>query len=292
MLNRQRIILALLAQAPGPLSRTRLVKLLFLIRHETPLAHLPSFYDFVPYKDGPFSFALYRDMQILKESGYIQTDSQVALSIQNLNKVRHEIDRLPSTIICAITCLIDKYGKTSQDALVEMVYHKYPWFTLNSELVEHNVDAINYVPETQPAIYTAGYEGRSIDSFLNNILKHGIKNVIDVRANPISRKYGFAKSQLRHLCGKLDLGYHPVPSLGIPSKNRVGLGDHVSYQCLLDWYEHSMLPSRLDEVAALGYHMGETPSALVCFEEDVECCHRSRLAKAVANASSLEVTHL
>lgn len=292
MLNRQRIILALLAQAPGPLSRTRLVKLLFLMRHETPLAHLPSFYDFVPYKYGPFSFILYRDMQILKESGYIQNDSQVSLSTQTLNKVRHEIDRLPSTISSIITCFTDKYGKTSQDALLEMVYHKHPWFTLNSELVEHNIDAINHTSGAQSAIYTVGYEGKSIDSFLNNILKHGIKNVIDVRANPISRKYGFAKSQLRNLCGKLDLGYHPVPSLGIPSKNRAGLGDHASYQCLLDWYEHSMLPSRLDEVAALGCHIDETPSVLVCFEEDVECCHRSRLAKAVANASSLEVIHL
>lgn len=292
MLNRQRVILALLAQAPGPLRRTRFVKLLFLMRQETPLAHLPSFYDFVPYRYGPFSFLLYRDMEILKEAGYIQIDPQIVLLTQRLDEVKSEIDCLPGAMASAVTRLIDKYGKTSQDALVEMVYREYPWFALNSELLERSLDAFDNVPEAQPAVYTAGYEGKSIDSFLNSLLERGMKTIIDVRANPVSRKYGFSKNRLGYLCGKLDLNYHPMPGLGIPSKNRVGLENYASYQCLLDQYEHSILSSRSDEVTALASCMGAKSSVLVCVEEDVECCHRSRLAKAVANISGLEVIHL
>ena len=53
MLTRERIILRLLTQVAKPLSRTVLVKLVFLLRHETTLKDVPSFYDFVPYKFGP-----------------------------------------------------------------------------------------------------------------------------------------------------------------------------------------------------------------------------------------------
>ena len=37
---------------------------MFLLRMETELKQLSSFYDFVPYKYGPYSFALYRDLTV------------------------------------------------------------------------------------------------------------------------------------------------------------------------------------------------------------------------------------
>ena len=49
------------------------MKLVFLLRHETCLKDVPSFYDFVPYKFGPFSFTLYRELERLQQNGYVTT---------------------------------------------------------------------------------------------------------------------------------------------------------------------------------------------------------------------------
>ena len=47
---------------------------------ETTVASDPTFYSFVPYRDGPFSFALYRELASLERHGYVQ-DSEKALSL-------------------------------------------------------------------------------------------------------------------------------------------------------------------------------------------------------------------
>ncbi|WP_348602891.1 DUF488 family protein [Bartonella tribocorum] len=41
--------------------------------------------------------------------------------------------------------------------------------------------------------FTIGYEGKSLENYLNCLLENNIKILCDVRKNPISRKYGFSK---------------------------------------------------------------------------------------------------
>lgn len=74
MLIRQKAILALLSRANRPLSPTVFVKLVFLLRQETVLKDESTFYDFIPYKYGPFSFALYRELANLRQDGYVIPD--------------------------------------------------------------------------------------------------------------------------------------------------------------------------------------------------------------------------
>jgi hypothetical protein len=45
-------------------------------------------------------------------------------------------------------------------------------------------------------IVTIGYEGRSLEAFLNLLLQNSVTLLCDVRRNPLSRKYGFSKSTL------------------------------------------------------------------------------------------------
>ncbi len=45
-------------------------------------------------------------------------------------------------------------------------------------------------------IYTLGYEGLDIASFLNILRHHHIQTVIDVSQMPLSRKFGFSKTIL------------------------------------------------------------------------------------------------
>ena len=293
MLTRQKTVLSLLTQAGRPLSPTVFVKLVFLLRHETRLHNDQTFYDFVPYKLGPFSFALYRDLGSLRRNGYVTSDEdRIALCDRTHDLAYREAEELPSSIRTAVADILERYGRMSWPALIRDVYSRYPWYATKSELTDLRPELPIRAKQSPPAVYTAGYEGRSVDAFFNHLLQEGIRVVVDVRANPVSRKYGFSGRRLGEFCKKLGLEYRHVPSLGIPSTERAGLNGFASYQRLLNRYEQAMLPGRLTEVKEVGGLMRRQPAVLVCVEKDVCCCHRSRLADAVANETGLEVVHL
>lgn len=290
---RQKAILDLLVEAGRPLSSTVFVKLIFLLRHETELEKDRTFYDFVPYKFGPFSFALYWDLRGLKQNGYVTPgEERVEICRQMLDKVEQKTEELPESIRQAVTTVISRYGRLSQKALVESVYANYPWYTVNSKLAASVLSASYRPPRAQPAIFTAGYEGKSVDLFFNDLLRRGITAVIDVRANPISRKYGFTRHQISEIAEKLGIDYWHVPNLGIPSRFRADLNSYESYQRLLNQYEQKMLPMQEASLREVARFMRQRPSVLVCVERDVRYCHRSRLAEAVSRLNGLEVVHL
>jgi uncharacterized protein (DUF488 family) len=171
--------------------------------------------------------------------------------------------------------------------MVAYVYATYPWYTLKSE-----AGARVALPSARKAVYTAGYEGRSVDAFLDGLLRAGVRRVVDVRANPVARRYGFHGKTLARLCGKLDIDYRHVPKLGVPSAERRELSTKADYDALLSRYERTTLrrqPGAVREVAQLAADMA---SALVCSEADPSRCHRSRLAKAVSHETGLPVLHL
>ena len=293
MLRRQKTILRLLWDAGGRVSPTVFVKLVFLLRQETDVGRDRSFYDFVPYKRGPFSFMLYWDLGSLCQNGYItHEEDRIALCGRTLDLAEEKSENLPGPIRDAVAGVLARYGSMSERALVRSVYTRYPWFALNSELPERRLASVERPRMARPAVYTTGYEGKSVDAFFNGLLMEGIRGVIDVRANAISRKYGFSGARLCELCKKLGLDYRHVPSLGIPSSSRANLGSFGSYQELLDRYEATTLSECPQELIDLGAAMRRTPSVLVCVEKDVRCCHRSRLAEAVARRTGLEVIHL
>jgi uncharacterized protein (DUF488 family) len=293
VLIRQKTLLSLLARADRPLTPTVFVKLVFLLRHETGLQKDRSFYDFVPYNFGPFSFTLYRELGSLRQNGYVTpAEDQIALCAAARNLAKEQAEHLPSFIRAAVADVLNRYGRMNQNDLIRYVYNRYPWFALKSKRREGAAMSVERPREARPAVYTVGYEGRSVDAFLNDLLKRGIHVVVDVRANPVSRKYGFSGLRLGELCEKVGLKYRHVPALGIPSTERAGLGDFESYQRLLTRYEQAMLPKRVAEVEHVGRLMREHASVLVCVEKDVRCCHRSRLAHAIAGVTGLEVIHL
>ena len=276
-----------------PLSSTVFVKLVFLLRQETDLQSDPSFYNFVPYNFGPFSFTLYWDLGSLRKNGYVTADDRrIALCERTLELAERHVDALPTPVRCAVADVFTRYGWMSQQALIREIYGKYPWFALNSKLAARGSVSVQRPKKARPAVYTAGYEGRSVDAFFNDLLARGIDVVIDVRANPVSRKYGFSGLRLAEFCNKLGLQYRHMPTLGIPGTARAGLRSFASYQILLKRYEDTILPTRAAEVQKVGHLMRQQPSVLVCVEKDVRCCHRSRLAEAVAREINLEVIHL
>ncbi len=70
-------------------------------------------------------------------------------------------------------------AKRNIDNLIDEIYSRFPEHTVNSKrarLVERKVAA--------PEVYTSGYEGASIDGFLNQLVSSGIRHLVDVSAQP------------------------------------------------------------------------------------------------------------
>lgn len=293
MLRRQKTILGLLVNSGHTLKRTQLVKLAFLLRKQTEVGKDPTFYDFVPYKYGPFSFALYRELDALERSGYFQSDGErLAIVPQMSGGVRDLVDELPESTRFAVASVATRYKGMTHERLLRHVYERYPWYAVKSERTDLISDRAATIPTAQPAVYTVGYEGKSIDRFFNGLLKNGIQVIIDVRANPVSRKYGFARLSLERIAEYLSIEYCHHPTLGITGDRRIDLNDFASYQRLLDTYERDTLPAQAEEVRRLARKVLREPSVLLCVERDVRCCHRSRLAKALAAQSRLPIIHL
>jgi len=294
MLNRQRILLALLEHSgSAPIQNTILVKLAFLLRQETAIGMDHTFYDFVPYKHGPFSFGLYRELEALERDGYVEREDQsIGLGSRASKLAREQIERLTSAQREAVAAVLEEYGKKQRPALLRRVYSRYPWYASKSELAQYVPEDLPAPPKRDPAAYTVGYEGKSVDGFFNGLLASGMEGILDVRANPVSRKYGFAKKSMSRIAERLGLVYFHMPELGISGDHRANLSDFDSYQRLLDEYERKMLPDRVQHIERATELIGSRPLALLCMEKDVRCCHRGRLANRIAGDGNLAVEHL
>jgi uncharacterized protein (DUF488 family) len=286
MFSRQRAILRLVENEGGKISRLRLVKLAFLLSRE-PLGPRANVYEFVPYKRGPFSFTLYHELRSLERDGWLALQDEHNVEATHLATL--ETAFLDTPLLDRIDDISNRYRSVDTSTLIDDVYRAYPWFTLNSETL-HKRAATR--PTVSPAVYTVGYEGLMVDGLLDLLIRNGIRRLIDVRCNPIARRYGFHKSTIAKLCGNLDIEYVHFASLGIPSAWRLDLSDRASYERLFGRYEKEVLPRQHDSIKHVIELLTTKPSALMCMEADHHCCHRSRLATDIAARTSLPVKEL
>lgn len=284
MLNRQRAILALLDEAGGEASHLPTTKWAFLLREETPSRGGSSFYQFLPYKYGPFSFCLFQEAAALARRGFInESDQEWSLTAAGRRAAR----QVTTDVRTDIRGVIRAHAKKSNSALIKYVYDRFPWFTVNSEIRqdEHRSDAA-------AAVYTAGYEGLLVDGFLDGLMRNGIRRLIDVRNNPVSRRYGFHKTTLNRLCRSVGIDYVHFPQLGIDSRDRQDLDRPGAREALFDQYARVTLSRESHAIGTVGRLVGSGPSVLVCMEACHRECHRSRLATAIAQRTGLPIRHL
>ena len=240
-----------------------------------------AFYDFLPYKFGPYSFTLVREAQRLADGGLLAADDKTWRSGP---AGVADTGPLPAEVARDVGRTLRRQVDRSLSDLLDSVYAAYPQFTVNSER-----QRLATRPTAVAAVYTAGYEGEAVDAFLNRLVEVGISCLTDVRHNPISRKYGFHKSTLARLCSAVGISYVHAPELGIRSALRQNLGDAAARVRLFDEYESQV--RRLD-LADLCARVAAGSTVLVCQEAAAGCCHRSRLARVVAERTGLPVVHL
>lgn len=285
MLNRQRALLRLLVEAGGTASHLDVTKWAFLLRQETPSRGGSAYFQFVPYKFGPFSFCLFQEAEALRRDGYLESVDVRTWGV--LPAGQSSSENLAPRVRTDVADVVRRFKRLSRRRLIEYVYNRYKWYTINSE-----IDRRAARPVASPATYTAGYEGLLVDGFLNGLLQRGIRRVIDVRNNPVSRRYGFHKTTFARLCGSLEIEYRHFPQLGIESADRVCLDGPAAYSALFEHYEATTLRSHSLAIANVASLMSKMPSVLVCMEARPDKCHRSRLAKAVSEVANLPVHHL
>ncbi len=129
-------------------------------------------------------------------------------------------------------------------------------------------------------LFTAGYQGHNIETFLDLLMSHGVEQLIDVRQLPFSRKPDFSKKRLTaHLAG-VGIVYTHIVALGTPKVLRDQVRrDHnfsaffAAMQAVID-----AQPEALHEALELARARS---SVLLCFEANHAECHRLVVAQAI-----------
>lgn len=287
MITRQRLLLYMLHCAGGEASRLQLVKWAFLLSRESRTQDVATFYQFVPYRFGPFSFTLYHELESLISQGLLRACSLHQLTLTPCG--RAEGTALSAELRWGVEAIWRHYGRMSAGELMNLVYERHPWYTLNSTLPGRRATGRPHAPS---AIYTIGYEGLQVDGFLDMLLRAGIDSLVDVRSNPVSRRYGFHRGTLASLCAHLEISYRHLPKLGVPSSWRSGLHLADDYRELFRRYENEVLRAADDLLCSLGEQMARSATVLLCQEADPERCHRSCLARSMARRTGLPVLDL
>ncbi len=139
-------------------------------------------------------------------------------------------------------------------------------------------------------VFTIGYEGATVASFLAALERAGVRQVIDVRQLPLSRRPGFSKSSLAAALAERDIGYVHLKALGTPKPGRDAAkkGDRATLEAV--YAGQLELPEAQAQAARMRELIAETPSALLCFERDPGMCHRTLLL--TAEGEDVEVVDL
>jgi uncharacterized protein (DUF488 family) len=293
MYYRRKVLLALVEAFGGRLGRTDFLKLLFTFCDKTQ----KNYYDFFPYKYGGFSFLAYQDKERLTDLGFLRNGNNLQLCTDQsfLTQLNPEDQQVLRSMSVGLRNLRGK-------ALIRQVYLEHSHFACRSEVLtsvlsQEEADKVGcwWNKDLSEAIFTIGYEGMTIDAYLNKLISNNIKALLDVRRNPNSMKYGFSKTRLRYYVEKTGIKYYHIPHLGIPSDLRQNLEKPEDYYLLLEYYRSEILPkqtSAIEEVKAL--LRKNTRVALTCFERDYRLCHRHKITQYLADTSDLniKVVHL
>ena len=294
MFYRRKVLLAILQAFGGRLEKIALQKLLFLFttQQKTPV------YDFIPFHYGGYSISAYADLWAMSqkdlveqtENHYHKRDKRDYYYTLKLN------DQLTLDWLAK-----DFQGYTSDD-LMRFTYLNFAYYAINSKTAKRLLTnaELAQIEQARPrneksVLYTIGYEGVSLEEYLNRLMRNDVRVLIDVRSNPVSMKYGFSKKQLQISCHNLHIGYLHLPEVGIRSEYRQDLHSQRDYDRLFNVYKNTTLAQTKDTQKQI-LQLLETNHriALTCFEADICKCHRTHLAKAITGLPewNFELAHL
>lgn len=141
------------------------------------------------------------------------------------------------------------------------------------------------------AVWTIGYQGRTLDGFIDTLSSASVDMVVDIRSKPVSRKPGFSKGPLSRRLDGSGIQYIHMPKLGMPLdllNLRSQLADN---RVILDAYREGM-SNRKDDIDQLCNWTQSLRICFLCFESDATQCHRGIIAEHLQEERQLEDRHL
>jgi len=262
--HRQRYLLIILERAGGSLLKTDLQQLLFLSQQETGL----SYYDFVYYHSDYYSFQAEADIELLCDIGWLNIRNQ---TIKLMSKPKAA---LKNAELSAITQFIQFDAKRER------------------KLITDDQKCAPSHKKHAKVVFTIGYEGLSFEAYANQLIRHQVRLLCDVRKNPFSRKFGFSKRFLSRFLPELGIDYLHIPDLGIPSEQRKELNTESDYSRLFEAYRQT-LPLKQDSLQLLLNEVEEYKRiALTCFEKQPNFCHRHCVSDYLETENRIKIIHL
>lgn len=294
MFYRRKLLLATLQSFGGRLGKTQLQKILLLI---TQKQERPD-YHFVPYKYGCYSFQASADMNTMEKYRQLAVSQK---GIEKMDVADYVVTLKDSDKDILKQVVTDHLGQTYRH-LIHYTYTKYPYYAIHSEIAGRylNIPELKKVEDARPlntrtVLYTIGYEGIPLETYLNKLIREDVKVLVDVRNNPKSMKYGFTKNQLMHAAESVGIRYLHFPDVGIFSAQRQNLNCQADYDRLFESYREKILPqTTLTQERILEILKKEQRIALTCFEANICECHRKHLADAITRLPgwSFELIHI
>lgn len=292
MIYRRKIILSLLEEFGNKLNKTDFQKFLFLISQEQLQNTRKSYYHFIPYKYGCFSIQSYSDIEFLKKNNIVRDDTFISKTDDIL--YAKQVKREDMDIIRKIYKL---HGNKDTNELLSFIYKNYPFYSLNSEIIDRYLSQkeISNLKNTifsknNYMLFTIGYEGITLEEYINKLIKNNIKLVIDVRKNAVSMKYGFSKYTLKKWLNNINIEYEHIPELGIESEKREELKNQKDYDELFNDYKNTTLINNFKHVEYIfNKFLKHKRIALTCFEALPIQCHRSIVRDAITNLDSWNI---
>jgi Protein of unknown function, DUF488 len=255
-------------------------------------------YDFIPYTNGCYSFSAEADITTMVTKAMLtEIDNQIVK--------RDETDyfrQLKPVDQKQLKEVSSGIGKMSARQLLKYTYANYPFYAIRDAEAAKILtkDELAKVIQSKPkskktALFTIGYEGISLEEYLQRLIKNDVKVLVDVRNNPVSMKFGFSKKPLKKYCESIGIRYIHVPELGIQSDQRQELNNQADYDKLFDLYRKiNLRKTDASQKMILNLLKEHKRIALTCFEADICQCHRKPLAKAIEKLPGFlyEVIHI
>ena len=294
MYYRRKILLSLLQVSGNQLDKISLQKLLFLFSSQQEVKS----YHFVPYKFGCFSFQANADLHTMTKY------RQVAPSMKYWQKTdtKNYLNELKTKDKKALQFIAKKYGSLTKDELIAHTYRQFPYYAINSLIAKNMLtkEEIEKVEKQRPGatnktLFTIGYEGISLEQYLNKLIINGVTVLCDVRKNPISMKYGFSKNQLKNACEGVGITYIHIPEVGIESDQRQQLITQSDYdQLFVSYRSHTLEKADKYKKDILDLLKTRKRIALTCFEANIHQCHRKHLAESIVKMQGFnyELKHI
>lgn len=289
---RRKIILALLQKFNGELLSTPLQKYLFLL---TRLQKEKAF-DFIPYKYGCYSLQANQDLMVLEKMGYIiREQNKNAISWKLISKDDF-IGAIKKEDLSCLNNIFRTFSEYRTNDLIKHTYLNYPFWAINSTILNDllNTEERSKVLQqkkqsNENTLFTIGYEGVSLEMYINKLILNDVKVLCDVRKNSYSQKWGFSKATLQDACEKVGIKFIHIPQLGIESNERQELNGIADYKKLFANYEATTLVDNNKYLLELAEIVtSNNRVALTCFEKNVQMCHRGVVASQLMILDSLK----